>query len=216
MTRLVNQAIDNAQNKPPVDTNALEKDGQMRAIEGALADKIYQRVITEGYYRPTWTSTYYRPSYPVYRPYVSSTSLDSEIRRILSYHTYVNSYESINKVLGHTLDPKLQEIIGVLYDLVNKKDGAAAKPAAANATKNATAKAQIATKSLIQTEEQGVPVHIDPILMRNSMSEADLSQRDYVIDGVNGIGFVQTEKKDDDDSLSLNLAGVKVDVTGSD
>lgn len=133
----------------------------MRAIEAILADKIYNRIISDGYYRPSWTSSYYRPYYPTYRPYLNS-SLDWEVRRILGYHDYINRYEALNKVVGHTLDPKLEEIIGVLYDLVNKKDGGAA---------NSTAPAK---KALVQTEEQGVPVFVDPMLQKNTMGDSDL------------------------------------------
>lgn len=180
MTRLVNQALENAKNKPTVDKDAATKDGQMRAVEAALADKIYNRIIGEGYYRPAYTSAYYRPYYPTYRPYLSS-NLDSEIHRVLGYHNYVNRYEAVNKVVGHTLDPKLEEVIGVLYDLVNKK-GAKAE---ANATKPAE-------KTLIQSGEQGVPVFVDPMIQKNNMAEEDIGQRDYIIDGLNGIDFVQT------------------------
>lgn len=111
----------------------------MRAIEAILADKIYNRIISEGYYRPSYKSYYYRPYYPAYRGYLSS-DLDYEVRRVLAYHDYVNRYEAVNKVVEKTLDPKLAEIIGVLYDLVNKKKD----DKAANATKPAA-------KSLLMT-----------------------------------------------------------------
>ena len=119
LQRMVDDAIKNAKNKPAEDKNAAEIDGKMRAVERVLADKIYNRIISEGYYRPSWSSSYYRPYYPTYRPYLSG-DLDAQIRRVLNYHTYVNQYEGLNKVLGHTLDPKLEEIIGVMYDLIKK------------------------------------------------------------------------------------------------
>lgn len=170
----------------------------MRAIESYLADQIYNRIISEGFWRPSWSSPYYRPYYPTYRGYLTS-DLDYEVRRLLDYHEYLNRYEVVNRVLGHTLDPRLEEILGVLYDLVNKKDGAAA--GGANATKKA-----LAEKSLVQTSEQGVPVFVDPVLVRNDMADADLQQRDYIIDGLNGISFAQLEN-DDDDSIVLNIEG---------
>lgn len=185
MQKMVDTAIANAKNKPPEDKNALEKDGQMRAIESLLADQIINRIISEGYWRPSWSSPYYRPYYPAYREYLTS-DLDYEVRRILSYHDYINRYELLNRVLGHTYDPKLEEILGVLYDLVNKKD-AATGTASANATKKT-----LSQHSLLQTSEQGVPVFVDPTLVRNDMGDADLQQREYIIDGVSGISFAQT------------------------
>jgi hypothetical protein len=38
MQRMVDAAIANAKNRPPEDKNATERDGQMRAVEGVLAD----------------------------------------------------------------------------------------------------------------------------------------------------------------------------------
>lgn len=39
------------------------------------------------------------------------------------------------------------------------------------------------------------------------MSDADLQQRDYIVDGINGIDFVQTEEAQDDDMLVLYVNG---------
>jgi hypothetical protein len=66
----------------------------------------------------------------------------------LGYHDYIDRYEGVNKVIGHVHDPKLEEIIGVLYDLINKKQAAGA-PAAANATKPAAPAAKPAAKTLL-------------------------------------------------------------------
>jgi len=197
MQRMVDQAITNASNKP-----APAQGDTMRAVESYLTDSIYNRIIDQGYYRPTYRSAYYRPYYPAYRPY--SYGLDYEVKRLLNYHEYLNNYDTVNHVVSHTHDPKLQEIIGVLYDLANKKDGAAATPAAsANATANATAPAK---KTLLQLEATGVPVFVDPSLINNDMSDADMQQRDYIIDGVNGIDLVQTEDEEDG-SITMNIDG---------
>lgn len=48
-------------------------------------------------------------------------------------------------------------------------------------------------KAAIQLESEGVPVLIEPTLRPNEMSDVDLEQRDYIIDGINGIDFVQTK-----------------------
>jgi hypothetical protein len=173
----------------------------MRAVEEYLADVIADRIVSEGYYRPSWRSPYWRPYYPAYRPY--SSTLDYEIRRILSYHDYINKYEIVNRILSHTLDPKLEEVLGVLYDLINGK-GAASSGKAANATAPA--------KTLLQIESQGVPVFVDPVLIKNEMTDADLSQRDYIIDGINGIAFTQV-KDEEDDKLVLNIEGKNIEVT---
>lgn len=156
----------------------------MRAVEAILADRIYNRIISEGLYRPSWRSSYYRPYYPSYSSYLSP-SLSYEINRLLNYHDYIDRYGVVNHVLSYTLDPRLEEILSVIHDVVNK-------PKAGGAAANATAAAP-AAKTLVQTE--GVPVFVDPALMANTMGDADLSQRDYIIEGVNGISFVQTEAK---------------------
>jgi hypothetical protein len=40
-------------------------------------------------------------------------------------------------------------------------------------------------------------VLIDPVLIANTMGSSDLQQKDYIIDGLNGIDFVQTNAKED-------------------
>ena len=51
---MVDDAIKNAKNKPAGKEEALTKDGEMKAVEKILADKIYNRIISTGYYRPPW------------------------------------------------------------------------------------------------------------------------------------------------------------------
>jgi hypothetical protein len=110
----------------------------------------------------------------------------------------------MNKVIGHTLDPKLEEVIGVLYDLVNKnKAGADAK------------KDEPAKKSLIQTGAEGVPVYVDPVIMKNNLGESDLQQREYIIDGISGIDFVQTDAQKDE-TIVMNVDGKNIEVTPDD
>jgi len=86
---------------------------------------LYNRIIDSGYYRPSLGSSYYRPSY--YYPYHNYNylpyGLESSISRVLGFHDYINRYEVANRVIGHVADPALTEILGVLYDLINKKGG---------------------------------------------------------------------------------------------
>ena len=152
----------------------------MRAIEAVLADKIYNRIISDGYYRPTYGSPYYRPYYPPYRGYYLPYDLEQDVWRVLRYHDYVDRYDVVNKVMGHTLDPKLKEVLEKMYDMVHNKKGEEKKE-----EKKADAPA---AKTLLETE--GVPVLVDPALADNKMAYTDLKQRDYIIDGVSGIGFV--------------------------
>jgi hypothetical protein len=170
LERLVNQALGNAASRTPDQQNAWEKDAQMRAIEATLANKIYEKVISEGYHRPTYNSSYYRPYYPTYRGSYLPPNLTSEIDRVLRYHDHVDSYENVNKILGHTLDPKLKEVLEKMYDLVHsKKEEPKAAPAAA------AAPAKVATpaaKTLLMT--QGVPVFVDPFLRKNEMAGVDI------------------------------------------
>ena len=89
----------------------------MRAAERILADNIYNRIISEGYYRPPYTSSYYRPYYGPYRPYPLTTGLSYDVNRLLNYNEYINRYETVNRVVGYSLDPTYEEILRVLYDL---------------------------------------------------------------------------------------------------
>ena len=187
MNRMVDQAVLNAKaNKISADPDALQKDAQMRAVEEILADQIANRIISEGYWRPGWRSPYYRPYYPVYRTYLyPSPALSYELNRLLSYHDYLDRYETVNRILSHTLNPQLEEILKAVYDVVY---GAPAAGGASNSTANATAPA---AKTLLQME--GVPVFVNPTLIQNTLADADLQQRDSIIDGINGSDFVQLD-----------------------
>ena len=208
LQKMVDAAIANAKNKPAGEVEAEKKEGEMRAVEKILADKIYNRIIADGYYRPPYTSSYYRPYYGPYRGPLNS-GLTYDINRLLNYHEYVNRYDVVNKVVGSVLDPKLEEIIGVLYDLVNgKKDGKDGKKEEAKGDdKKEAAAAKPEAKALMQLQEGGVPVLVDPSLMKNTMSYTDLSQRDYIIDGLNGIDFVQTNNLENEDLVVLHVNG---------
>jgi hypothetical protein len=64
----------------------------------------------------------------------------------------------------------------------------------------------------LQLEEQGVPVLVQPTLLKNDVADADLEQRNYVIDGINGIDFTQLGDAEFDDTITLQVNGVPVTV----
>ena len=47
--------------------------------------------------------------------------------------------------------------------------------------------------NFLQTKEQGVPVLVQPTLLKNEAAEVDLQQRNYVIEGVDGFAFTQID-----------------------
>jgi hypothetical protein len=101
-----------------------------------------------------------------------------------------------------------------MYDLAKRPQAGSTN---ASAAKNATAAAAPAAaapaaKSLVQMT--GVPVFIDPALQQNAMGDADLQQREYIIDGLSGIDFVQT--RDEDDNLNININGKDFSITPDD
>jgi len=51
---------------------------------------------------------------------------------------------------------------------------------------------------------------VNPTLLVNTQGEVDLAQRNVIIDGVDGFDFVQTDKKDMDDTVVLQVKGVPV------
>jgi len=50
-------------------------------------------------------------------------------------------------------------------------------------------------KTAVQLEAEGVPVLIEPKLLKNDCEDCDLKQKDYILDGINGIDFVQTKSE---------------------
>jgi hypothetical protein len=51
---------------------------------------------------------------------------------------------------------------------------------------------------------------VNPTLLVNTQGEVDLAQRNVIIDGVDGFDFVQTDKKEMDDTVVLQVKGVPV------
>lgn len=132
LQKLVDEAVKGAKlNETKTGKEALVKAGELKAVEKALSEKLYNRIIDTGLYRPTLGSSYYRPSY--YTPYHSYQNyglpygLESSISRVLGFHDYVNRYEVENRVINHVTDPGMTEILGVMYDMLNKNKAGEAK-----------------------------------------------------------------------------------------
>ena len=103
-------------------------------------------------------------------------------------------------VLGYDLthhivaayDPRLREILDSIAKITGSKGADSGK----NDTKKADAKpvnskkVQIPTASFVGLEAEGVPVLVQPNLMKNTLAESDMDQRNYIIDGINGYDFV--------------------------
>jgi len=103
LQKLVDEAVKNAKiNESKTGKETLVKAGELKAVEKSLADRIYQRIIETGVYRPAYGSAYYRPSY--YYPYHGYNGLydglEGQIHRVLGFHDYINRYETENRVIG--------------------------------------------------------------------------------------------------------------------
>ena len=110
----------------------------MRAVEELLADIIYRRIVDTGYYLP---------GTGLLRALDYSTS--AKIERLLRYHDFIRRYELENRIIGAILDPQLEEIIGILYDVIkgtgsgSSTTGATTTGAAATGNTTTTAKALV-------------------------------------------------------------------------
>lgn len=108
-------------------------------------------------------------------------------------------------VLGYDLthhivaayDPKLKAILDSIAKITGSKgegagknDTKKAEPKKEDAKPADSKKVQIPTASFVGLEAEGVPVLVQPNLMKNTMAENDLDQRNFIIDGINGYDFV--------------------------
>ena len=120
---------------------AAEEDALMHAVEEEVAEAIYRRIVSAGYYRPRrgWVS-------PV--PW----DLESKIERLLRYHDFIRRYELENRIIGAILDPQLEEIIGILYDVIKGTGSGSSTSAATGAsTTGATTTGAAATGNTTTT-----------------------------------------------------------------
>ena len=144
---------------------AVAKDAESKAIEKIVAQRIFDRITYSGY-----------PGYPYYNPYYYPYPVDvaSKVAAITAYHDIIARSEAINAIAG---------MVAPSADMALKILEGATTPSAPPA------------KAAVQLSAEGVPVLIEPHLMENEMADADLLQKDYIIDGINGIDFVQTQEQ---------------------
>lgn len=186
------------------------KDAEFKEIEKVLANRIYGRLRDGGYFGPY--------HYPLTR------DLYDQIASIYAYHDMILGYELQNAIIAGLVDPGLDAILNTLRAITDStrmsrenslpagksKASSQETPAAANATKPAaTASTPAATTatppptpiptpaaaSFVGLESEGVPVLIQPRLLTNHMSEADLGARNQIIDGINGYDYLQIEEE---------------------
>ena len=70
--------------------------------------------------------------------------------------------------------------------------------------------ALVGASKAIKLVSEGPPVYVDPSLIENTLGDADLQQRDYIMEGINGISFVQLikeEKLANDNLVVLHVNG---------
>lgn len=86
--------------------------------------------------------------------------------------------------------------VPVPADPVNYTGKLGAAVAAVTAPQVSAESKKPAEKSLVQVDEQGVPVLVQPKLLPNEAADIDLRQRDIIIDGVDGYAFVQLKDEE--------------------
>jgi len=171
---LVSAALDeakkaNADNKAASQESAVSKDAEMKAVEAALAGRILDR-LTGG--KAGFIPGYTPLAYPLLQP-----DLGRAVGAIHAVHNAIIAYEYANAIAG-LVKPSVDAVAKVL-EAVTDTSGMGNNSTTPAATSN------------LQLNAEGVPVYVNPILMENQVSDADLGQRNWVIDGVNGFDLVQ-------------------------
>ena len=169
---------------------AIARDAEMKALEEALAKRILEKM--KG---TNLTNTL-------------TKDLSTQIAALKAYHDTIRKYEAAKQIVNATTPTqsdvaKALEAVNKLHDTLRN----------ITSSLNTTTTSLTSTKStsLLQLEEQGVPVYVQPTLVPNEVKDADLLQRNYIIDGVNGIDFTQISDEIDD-SITLQVNGVPVTV----
>lgn len=152
--------------------DAVAGDAEAKAIEKIVAQRVWNRIAGEGY--PTYGY------YPYYYPY--SHDIAAKAAAVAAYHDVIARAEAINAIAG-LVGPSADLALKILEGQANKD----AKPKEGDKPKET---------AFMQLSSKGVPVTVDPHnLLVNEMADADLKQRDFIIDGINGIDFVQTKSE---------------------
>ena len=155
-------------------TDAVAADAESKAIEKIVSQRIWDRIAYDGY-----------PAYPYYYPnyYHYPGDIAAKVAAITAYHDVIERAAAINAIAGMvapSADMALKILQGATTPATPPPGAPEAKPK---------------EKAAVQLSAEGVPVLIEPKLMKNEMTDADLMQRDYIIDGINGIDFVQTKSE---------------------
>jgi hypothetical protein len=205
LIRLVQDTLankDGLTNKQKDQPTAAAKDADLRAVEEVLARKIYDDLLTYPYG--------YGYTYPVTYDTIAG------INALKAYHDLVLAYDYANGINYGYYYP-IYQYIPLLYGLTIDNNGRFTTDAVKDLKKDTPAPAKTADKTNVQIGEQGVPVLVDPVLIKDKMKEADLEQREYIIDGVSGIGFLQQKSENVPKDLTvLQVNGEAVNVLQDD
>lgn len=140
----------------------------MKSVEEAITKRVADR-ISAGY-----GYAGYPYAYPLTPDAIARVNIIKAYHDIILKHEYDTAIEGLVK-------PSVEDVTKIL-DMVNGISG----------NKAASAPTPPPDKKEIQLEEQGVPVLIEPTnLLHNDAAEEDLGQRNFILDGINGIDFVQ-------------------------
>lgn len=108
VTKLVNDAI-HAQNDKADDKKAEEKSAEMRALEGVLANRVYDRLLTGGY-----VDGYLGPI--IYgHPLSYLDPLYGQAAAIKAYSDYVLGYEAAHHIAPYVYHPDLLKILNTVH-----------------------------------------------------------------------------------------------------
>ena len=171
MMNLIQDKTKEGAKKKDDPADAAAADAEAKAIEKVVAERIWGRLTWDGY-----------PGYPYYYPgyYHYPADVASKVAAITAYHDVVARAAAINAVAG-MVAPSADMALKILEGAVNPT---------ATPPPEAKKEEKPKDKAALQLNAEGVPVLIEPTLMKNEMTDADLMQRDYILDGINGIGFV--------------------------
>lgn len=199
--------------------DAVKKDGELKAVEEALAKKILGRLE----YAPYPYAASYPVGYSGYYPYTyynypTGYDIYGALDTVRYYHDLVHSYEVKNAIAGEVVAPIVADIATVLGLSFDEKTKGLVK--APNANKEETKEAPAPAKeAALQLDSEGVPVTVQPVLRPNYAQKSDLRQRNYVIDGVDGFDLVQTNDSRNNvptDLTVLQVNGEAVKVFSND
>jgi len=214
---LINKVNKDLANAPKLAENkddAKKTAEEMKVVEEAMGKRVLDRLTGAPQYghnygpygsgdfpyvAPPTPYNYGYPGYPYYYP-VGGYGWGEGVAALKAYHDLILGYEAQNAIAG-MVHPSVDVVTEAL-----KAANAAYKPKEEKKEEEKKADAPKAA-SLVQLNSEGVPVYVKPTLEPNAMAEADIGQRDYVIDGVNGFDLVQL---DEEESVVLQVNGTPI------